>query len=275
LDRVTLPARARRLTIGDLRYRWLVSDRQAPDSLSLWIQEEAGTGARVEARLNFELAVSSAWGFRQTTRVTSGVAARAVKAALEEGWDPRCPGPDRRIQLWIDSLAGSPRFHNPEPLRVTFESHSSPRVRLLSAEAFPRSRWIEVVIERDRADPERSYFTVVLRDHVLGTLWAEVFREDDFHRHVAGQELPMHVGTLDAPHHDIEQGLETLCWAAGEDVFIAAGRGDHFDSAATRQQPFETWVKVERAALSTAWRTVLAGLHRRLPSPGADHDEPT
>lgn len=273
---MTLPARARKLTIGDESYRWLVSTREAPESQSIWIQHESGAGARVEALVNRVFAVSSKWRFSQASMATPALVRRAVTAALEEGWDPHRPGPARRVHLPIDALVAPRWFQNPEPLLVPFENHSSPRVQSLSTAAFPRARHVEVVIECDGVGQGKGLFVIVLRDNVLGRLWADVLREDEFLHDVLSpdRDLPLRTGTLQAPHHEIEQGGEILCWSAGDDVFFAARTDEHFDQAPTHQRAFTTWYKVNRAELAAAFCAVVVKLRRHLPESSSRSRDP-
>jgi hypothetical protein len=47
-----------------------------------------------------------------------------------------------------------------------------------------------------------------------------------------------------------------------------------YAAAATHQRPFSTWFKVDRAALSAAWRKVRDELRRLLPQSSFPRDDP-
>jgi hypothetical protein len=76
---MTLPAkRARSITVDGARYRWIVSDADAP-ALKVFIQAAHGHGPKLEV-----------WADEV---VTPAAVAACVRAAVAGGWAPDVPGP--------------------------------------------------------------------------------------------------------------------------------------------------------------------------------------
>ena len=96
---MSLPRRARRIHVDGESYRWLVSSRDLPRQLSLLVQREDGGGARLRVgfafvRIERPSPDGASRSVSQQTVSSPGFVRDAIRDALEEGWNPRLPGPD-------------------------------------------------------------------------------------------------------------------------------------------------------------------------------------
>jgi hypothetical protein len=88
---------SRLITVGDQRYRWLVSSRDEPSWLRLVVQHAGGTGARLCADIGRHRIILGP--IRQRVAVAPGFVRWTIELALAEGWQPEQPGPDHRLSF--------------------------------------------------------------------------------------------------------------------------------------------------------------------------------
>jgi hypothetical protein len=264
---MALPNVARAIVVGGQRFRWLVSDRDAPARLVAVVQRADGRGRRLLADVGYERVWRSSaptGAPRQGSVVSPSLVRAIILRGLERGWRPGEPGRDVEFDIYSDYLRGGPLpvFENgPAPLTIRVDGWRHV-LEGLDLAAFREVADFEV---RCVESPAKGWQIYSFHSRTLGPLAGLTWRPDLEAWLASGAGGPE--GTPLRPYHEIEYG-ELLLWRVDPWVYVATGRVPCVDRR--RDLSATVWFKVGVERYRAAWRALADGFRaaraRRCPT---------